>query len=833
MQERFNQYYLTEQLASKPLRSVYLAHRVNDASQKVVVKLFDAACLNLEEESESLLHKVEWTKQFKHAHIVPVVDLGIEQGQPYVVSKYLGSGSLRHRMNRLSPQRLDLQEALRIIFYVGQALCYAHEHNILHGNIKPENIFFNKQGKVFLADFRLASFINVTKLNYKSDPHTTCYMAPEQFSGTMSEKSDQYALACLAYELITGRAPFSAQGFFSMWAKQNTQYAAPLCDLVPNLPEPIERTVLKGMAKDASDRYANVSTFLRDLETISLSPASLSTSVSSRTLIAPTSNTLTTRGTEALDIRETDPVLVTRLSKAPLATRLLDRSEHLNHGHNTSKNRDASTEPLDVRETDPALVTRLSKAPLATRLLDRSEHLNHDHSTSKTRDAATEPLDTIETETDPALVTHLGKNPLATRLLDRPEHINHNHSTSKTRDAATEPLDTIETETDPALVARLGKNPLATRLLDRPEHINHDHSTSKTRDAATEPLDTIETETDPALVARLSKTPVPTRLLDRPEHGKHDHNTSKTQETLPREAHVDSLPIGRLPQPGKPVTPTLWLAFALSSIVILLGTVILYAIVPLRSSPASFNKSVKSSPVMPKPQNLATRATPTPHTTTHTLPIPPAQPKQQSINRPSVAPTPTPQPVQTSLTGTYAQQIQTYNLTTEGTVDWVDWGLNTPQDVNRKANAQQQISNFTVTGNATVQRDSYYSNSNIEWFDGTPQPTTALSQTWGVCVTGINNGFSITVPVSTTSRTLRIYVGAKLAHGQLTASLDGKTYTDATLDMTHDPNSTQANGIYTLVFNGSASNQMLTVTYTETDTNGSNGYVMLQAATLQ
>ncbi|HWS83636.1 MAG TPA: hypothetical protein VN207_05195, partial [Ktedonobacteraceae bacterium] len=374
---------------------------------------------------------------------------------------------------------------------------------------------------------------------------------------------------------------------------------------------------------------------------------------------------------------------------------------------------------------------------------------------------------------------------------------------------------------------------LATRLLDRSEHINHDHSTSKVLDAATEPLDTIETETDPALVARLGKNPVPTSLLDRPEHGKHDHNTSKTQETPPREAHVDSLPIGRLPQPGKPVTPTLWLAFALSSIVILLGTVMLYAIVPLRSSPASSNKPVKSNPVMPKPQNSATRVTPTPHPTTHTLPIPPAQPKQQSINRPSVSSTPTPLPVQPSLTGNYAQQNQTYNLTTEGIVDWSDWGLNTPQDVNHKANVQQQISNFTVIGNATVQRDSYYSNSNIEWFDGTPQPTTALSQTWGVCVTGINNGFSITVPASTTPRTLRIYVGAKLAHGHLTASLDGKTYTDATLDMTLDPNSTQANGIYTLVFNGNASNQMLTVTYTETEANGSNGYVMLQAATLQ
>jgi len=278
MQERFNQYYLTERLASKPLRSVYLAHRVSDASQKVVVKLFDATCLNLDQESESLLQKVKWAKQFKHSHIVPVFDLGVEQGQPYVVSKYLSTGSLRYSLDRLSPQHLDLQESLRIIFQVGQALCYAHQHNILHGNIKPENIFFNKQRKVFLADFRLTSFINVTKLNYKSDPHTTCYMAPEQFSGTISEKSDQYALACLAYELITGRAPFSAQGFSSMWTKQNTQRAILLSDLVPDLPEQAEEVVLKAMAKDPSERYANISIFIRALEALSLLPTSVSAS---------------------------------------------------------------------------------------------------------------------------------------------------------------------------------------------------------------------------------------------------------------------------------------------------------------------------------------------------------------------------------------------------------------------------------------------------------------------------------------------------------------------------------------------------------------------------
>ncbi len=153
MEKRFHHYYLTEQLASKSLRSVFLAHHVSDASQEVVVKVFDSICLNVEQKDESLLQKVKWVKHFLHTHIVPVLDIGIEQGQPYIVSRYESSGSLRQLLNRLSPQHLKLQDALSIIFQVGRALRYAHEHNILHGNIKPENIFFDEQGKALLYAF--------------------------------------------------------------------------------------------------------------------------------------------------------------------------------------------------------------------------------------------------------------------------------------------------------------------------------------------------------------------------------------------------------------------------------------------------------------------------------------------------------------------------------------------------------------------------------------------------------------------------------------------------------------------------------------------------------
>jgi serine/threonine protein kinase len=272
MQKRFNQYYIIERISSKPFRSVYLAHHVEDISHKVLLKIFDATCLALGHESKRFLHQVEWIKQLRHMHIVPILDLGVEQGQPYIVSQYLSGGSLRQYLDRIAPQGLSLQEALKIISQLGQALSYLHEHAYLHENVKPENVFFNEQGEVLLADFRIADFLDVTQLGYQSDPRTMCYMAPEQFAGSAGQQSDQYALACLAYELIAGCMPFSAQSYAMMWASHYAQAPVPLSNLVPDVPEQIEKALCKAMAKDPSERYANISTFLLALEDAAFSP---------------------------------------------------------------------------------------------------------------------------------------------------------------------------------------------------------------------------------------------------------------------------------------------------------------------------------------------------------------------------------------------------------------------------------------------------------------------------------------------------------------------------------------------------------------------------------
>src|SRR5205807_850878 len=134
------------------------------------------------------------------------------------------------------------------------------------------------------------------------------------------------------------------------------------------------------------ERYVNVSTFVRALESISLSPTSLPTSTPTRSLVAPPSNTVIARTTEPLEVLASEGSFATRLSRSSLATRLLDRPENLYHERDISKALDPSTDPLDAIPSDASLATRLGKNSLATHLLDRSEHDNHDHDTSKALD---------------------------------------------------------------------------------------------------------------------------------------------------------------------------------------------------------------------------------------------------------------------------------------------------------------------------------------------------------------------------------------------------------------------------------------------------------------
>jgi serine/threonine protein kinase len=177
----FHHYYLTQLLDQQKFKSTYLAYPQGDMKLKVVVKIFDEECMLPNHDYAKSLTAIKGFLALDHPHIVPVLNMDIENRQPYIVTHHMSHGSLRQRLDSLSPKLMHWTTAVNIVIQIAQALMYAHERHIIHGNIKPNNIFFDGVGEVLLTDFRPSHFIDISKLSYKTDLQTTFYMAPEQF----------------------------------------------------------------------------------------------------------------------------------------------------------------------------------------------------------------------------------------------------------------------------------------------------------------------------------------------------------------------------------------------------------------------------------------------------------------------------------------------------------------------------------------------------------------------------------------------------------------------------------------------------------------------------
>ncbi|HEY4033268.1 MAG TPA: protein kinase [Ktedonobacteraceae bacterium] len=278
MQQKFHQYNLTTELAKKYSHSTYLASPINpqgghsEPEHQVVLTVFASSLFHFPHEREKMLLKAKHIKKLQHPHLVSILDVGIEQEQPFVVREYLPNGSLRNRLKKLSPHHLELREALSIVSQVGQALVYAHEHDIFHGTLKPENILFDAGGQAVLTDFNLVSRNDAIIRDQTAEEYAFCYLAPEQFAGTCDASSDQYALGCLAYELITGRVPFAVQSLASMIGQHNNPQPIPLSESVADLSPSLEAAVLKALSKDPEERFYDFSLFLEVIQSV-LSPS--------------------------------------------------------------------------------------------------------------------------------------------------------------------------------------------------------------------------------------------------------------------------------------------------------------------------------------------------------------------------------------------------------------------------------------------------------------------------------------------------------------------------------------------------------------------------------
>src|SRR5690242_2023099 len=125
MQGKLHHYNLTTTLAKKYSHTTYLASSIDEPEQQVIVILYSSSLFSSPQEQKTFLQKAQRIKELQHPHLLPILDMGIEKEQPFVVRDYLPNGSLRDHLKEISPQQLELHDALHIMLQVGEALAYA------------------------------------------------------------------------------------------------------------------------------------------------------------------------------------------------------------------------------------------------------------------------------------------------------------------------------------------------------------------------------------------------------------------------------------------------------------------------------------------------------------------------------------------------------------------------------------------------------------------------------------------------------------------------------------------------------------------------------------
>lgn len=258
-------YRLARLLGMGPVSRTHLADRQGLPGDGVVVKIFEALPLLSAEEQDQVLEEVRLLTYLEHPAILPILDDGMYEQMLYVVYPYAGGGSLRQRLSEAGDELLPLKEVLTILRQVGEALHFAHMQQVVHGNLKPENILFQDDGKVLLGDFLLPTLAKSEQASRLLSTFAAFYMAPEQFHSAATPLSDQYALACLAYELLAGRPPFEADNLTLLARLHATQKPASPALLQPQRAQHIEQAILKALAKRPEKRYPDIQAFLADL----------------------------------------------------------------------------------------------------------------------------------------------------------------------------------------------------------------------------------------------------------------------------------------------------------------------------------------------------------------------------------------------------------------------------------------------------------------------------------------------------------------------------------------------------------------------------------------
>ena len=261
--ERINDRYRVEQqIGSGGMANVYRAHD-EILNRTVAIKVLRSEFSHNEQFIRRFEREAHAATSLNHPNIVAIYDVGDENDLYYIVMEHVDGVTLKQY---LQEEYISVDEALRIMGQICDAIDHAHSNRIIHRDIKPQNMMIDQTGNVKVTDFGIAvAMSNATLTHTMSVLGSVHYFSPEQARGKFAdEKSDIYSLGAVLYELVTGRVPFIGETPVAVALQHLQDDPIRPMDLNPNIPQALENCVMQALAKSPGARHASVAAFKKD-----------------------------------------------------------------------------------------------------------------------------------------------------------------------------------------------------------------------------------------------------------------------------------------------------------------------------------------------------------------------------------------------------------------------------------------------------------------------------------------------------------------------------------------------------------------------------------------
>ncbi len=259
-------YRLEAKLGSGGMSTVYLA-RDQTLDRQVAVKVMHREMSEQADQLERFRQEARSVAKLSHPNVVSVIDAGEDGGHPYIVFEYVEGETLKQRINR--DGALAPQEAIAYAIEIARGLSMAHARNMVHRDIKPQNILIDAEGRAKLTDFGISRQLEQDGMTATGRVlGTTDYVAPEQAMGRkVDPRTDIYSLGVVLYEMLVGQVPFAADSQVGVAMKHVNEELPDVQRRRPEASAAVALVVERSTAKDPNERYQQVGEMIDDLET--------------------------------------------------------------------------------------------------------------------------------------------------------------------------------------------------------------------------------------------------------------------------------------------------------------------------------------------------------------------------------------------------------------------------------------------------------------------------------------------------------------------------------------------------------------------------------------